>query len=68
MISVFIEIIELNVCGLNYNLKKNIINRSSYELYSIYDNEIKSDEDNNSDGMIQISSGNKEDEDNNSEY
>ena len=32
---VFIETIELNFCGLNVNLKKNIIFRAEKELYSI---------------------------------
>ena len=30
---VYLEIIELNFCGLNYNLRKNIINRGISELY-----------------------------------
>jgi hypothetical protein len=34
-IYVFIETIELNFCGLNVNLKKNIIFRAEKELYSI---------------------------------
>ena len=32
---VFIETIELNFCGLNMNLKKNIIFRADNELYLI---------------------------------
>ena len=43
-IFVFTEIIELNFCGLNKNLKKNIINRADNEAYSIYD-DMTSEED-----------------------
>ena len=36
-ILVFVEIIELNFCGLNTNLKKNIIDRGINEINLIYD-------------------------------
>ena len=46
MILVFLEIIELNFCGLNQNLKRNIVirayNESSFTIegeYNEYDNE-----------------------------
>ena len=34
-ILVFIEIIILNFCGLNYNIKKNIIFRADYEIHQL---------------------------------
>jgi hypothetical protein len=45
---VFIEIIELNFCGLNLNLKKSIIRRSVIEVNTIYniDEEENEEEDN----------------------
>ena len=36
-ILVFVEIIELHFCGLNTNLKKNIIDRGINEINLIYD-------------------------------
>ena len=43
MILVFLEIIELNFCGLNKNLKKNVefraLNETSLEIKDYYDNE-----------------------------
>ena len=36
-ILVFVEIIELNFCGLNSNLKKNIIERGSEEIDSLFE-------------------------------
>ena len=44
---VFIEIIELNFCGLNRNLKKNIMFRAANEVESIYN--LKGEIDNESD-------------------
>ena len=59
---VFIETIELNFCGLNVNLKKNIIFRADVELDSIYkvqkgivDNDSVS---NNSESLNDIESNN----------
>ena len=62
-ISVFIEIIELNFCGFNFYLKKNITKRSKNEIFSIYYDEINSDEDNNSDRILEIPSNNNEEKD-----
>ena len=39
MISIFLEIIELNFCGLNENLKRNIEKRALIESSSIKENE-----------------------------
>ena len=62
-ISVFIEIIELNFCGFNFYLKKNITKRSKNEINSIFNDEINGDEDNNSDRILEISSNNNEEKD-----
>ncbi len=45
---VFIEIIELNFCGLDLNIKKSIIRRSVIEVNTIYniDEEENEEEDN----------------------
>ena len=45
---IFLEIIELNFCGLNENLKKYIIRRSVFESKLIIDNFQELDDDNNS--------------------
>ena len=45
---IFLEIIELNFCGLNENLKKYIIRRSVFESKLIIDNFQEFDDDNNS--------------------
>ena len=54
-IFIFYEKIELNFCGLNVNLKKNIIYRAESDIYSILDiNEEKEDEnDNNNEDNIE---------------
>ena len=45
---VFVEIIELNFCGLNRNLKRNIINRGDNEINKLYEEKDgESEEDNN---------------------
>ena len=66
LLSIFLEIIELNFCGLNFNLKKNIIIRSKVEINGIYvTNLINEDEDSNSDIILD---NNNEDEDEKSTY
>ena len=66
LLSIFLEIIELNFCGLNFNLKKNIITRSKVEINGIYvTNLINEDEDSNSDIIFD---NNNEDEDEKSTY
>ena len=69
-ISVFLELIELNFYGLNFNLKKNIIKRSQIELNSLYQN-FSTDEDSNagriSENSTHSTHSNK-DEDNNQIY
>jgi len=47
-----LEIIELNFCGLNYNLRKNIRIRSEEDIQEIYDDQDES--------LIEYNSLNKE--------
>ena len=62
-LSIFIEIIELNFCGLNFNLKKNITRRAVVEKDKIYDiNNINEDEDEDNNSEI-ILNNDKKDED-----
>ena len=64
-IFIFLEIIELNFCGFNHNLKKNIINRSIDEKNIIY--EVNDEDDDNSENDLPIDRE-KIIDDNNSEY
>ena len=66
-ILVFIEIIELNFCSLNINLKKNIINRAGSDINSIYK---ASEEDSSMDDTNSnlTNEQNENSEDNNSMY
>ena len=36
---IYLEIIELNFCGLNYNLRKNIIDRAMKDIEEVYNDE-----------------------------
>ena len=65
---IFLEIIELNFCGLNHNLRKNIISRSIDEDKLIY--EINDDADEVDDNSENDLPNNKEKivDDDNSEY
>ena len=49
---IYLEIIELNFCGLNYNLRKNIRNRSEEDIQKIIDDQDES--------LIEYNSLNKE--------
>ena len=66
-ILVFIEIIELNFCSFNINLKKNIITRAGSEIQSIYK---ASEEDSSMDDSNSnlTNEQNENSEDNNSIY
>ena len=44
---IFLEVIELNICRLNYNIKKNIAERATLEANFVYKLE-EEDEDNDS--------------------
>jgi hypothetical protein len=69
-ISVFLELIELNFYGLNFNLKKNIIERSQIELDSVYQNS-SADEDSDAGRISENSTHsthNNKDDDNNQIY
>ena len=68
-IFVFVEIIELNFCGLSTNLKKNIIDRSSRESNLINKNK-EEEEDENEDNNLgnQFNNGLELNSDSNSEY
>ena len=68
-IFVFVEIIELNFCGLSTNLKKNIIDRSNIEsnlIIQIKEEEEDENEDNNLGN--QFNNGLELNSDSNSEY
>ena len=54
-----IEDIELNFCGLDFNIKKNIIRRSIYEVNSIYN--INEEENEEEEDLTQILSSNLDD-------
>ena len=43
LVLIFLEIIEINICGISYNTKQNIIKRSSIEIEFV--EKIKNDED-----------------------
>jgi hypothetical protein len=49
---VFVEIIELNFCGLNTNLKKSIIFRSKIETDFLFIEKDDDNEDNNDDASL----------------
>ena len=53
---IYLELIELNFCGLNHNLKKNIDMRALDDALDIYKEE--SDDDNNSRGYINLEENN----------
>ena len=65
-ISVFIEIIELNFCSLNINLKKNIIFRAGSEIISLNKT---IDEDSSTESVYNLNEEqNENSDDNNSMY
>ena len=55
---IYLEIIELNFCGLNYNLKKNIIIRSESDVNGLfisdYDSDSDSEDDNNDHDIVEL--------------
>ena len=53
---IYLELVELNFCGLNHNLKKNIDMRALDDALDIYKEE--SDDDNNSRGYINLEENN----------
>ena len=61
---VFIETIELNFCGLNRNLKKNIMFRAGNEVESIYKQEKESE----SEETVSVSSENLDTSEDNTMY
>ena len=63
-ILVFVEIIELNFCGLNSNLKKNIIERGSEEIDSLFEEK----DDNTINSESNLSNKSLNDSDSNSIY
>ena len=55
---IYLEIIELNFCGLNYNLRKNIIDRGMKDIQEINDDEEQTEyliDDNNSNKASELS-------------
>ena len=55
---IYLEIIELNCCGLNYNLRDKIIKRANHEIFSDYES---STDENMSDDINTINSDNTKD-------
>jgi len=55
---IYLEIIELNCCGLNYNLRDKIIRRANHEIFSDYES---STDENMSDDINTINSDNTKD-------
>jgi len=66
---IYLEIIELNFCGLNYNLKKNIIIRSESDVNGLfisdYDSDSDSEDYNNDHDMIELCTNESEESSNN---